>query len=160
MHLSASAAGWMAVGAAAVAAIALLAALVHSLALRRVRAAQLVLLGGGKGDLVDFAVSLQGRIDDLHRAVDEIAAGLARVDRRVDGCVSKTSIVRYDAYSNTGGHQSASLAFLDAARSGVVVSAIQGRDYARIYVKEVDRGRAPVALSPEEQEAVDRAMAR
>ena len=128
--------------------------------LRRVRAAQLVLLGGGKGDLVDFAVSLQGRIDDLHRAVDEIAAGLSRVDRRVDGCVSKTSIVRYDALSDAGGHQSASLAFLDAARSGVVVSAIQGRDYARIYVKEVDRGRAPVALSPEEQEAVDRAMAR
>src|SRR6266705_2718495 len=100
MHLSASAAGWMA-GAAAVAAIALLAALVHSLALRRVRKAQLVLLGGGKGDLIDFAVSLQARIDDLHRAVDEIAAGLARVDRRVDDCLSKTSIVRYDAYHDT-----------------------------------------------------------
>jgi hypothetical protein len=128
--------------------------------LRRVRAAQQVLLGGGKADLVDFAVSLQGRIDDLHRAVDEVAAGLTRVDRRVDACVSKTSIVRYDAYSDSGGHQSASLAFLDAGRSGVVVSAIQGRDYARIYVKEVDRGRAPVALSPEEQEAVDRAMSR
>jgi hypothetical protein len=41
----------------------------------------------------------------------------------------------------------------------VVVSAIQGRDYARIYVKELDRGRASVALSPEEQQAVDRAMA-
>jgi len=39
------------------------------------------------------------------------------------------------------------------------LSAIQGRDYARIYVKELDRGRAPVALSPEEQEAVERAMA-
>jgi hypothetical protein len=26
-------------------------------------------------------------------------------------------------------------------------------------VKELDRGRAPIALSPEEQEAVDRAMA-
>ena len=40
-----------------------------------------MLLGGGRADLVDFAVSLQGRIDDLHRAVDEIAAGLSRVDR-------------------------------------------------------------------------------
>ena len=129
------------------------------LKLRRVREAQAVLLGGGQQDVVDFAVSLQGRIDDLHRAVDEVATGLSRVDRRVDGCVSKTSIVRYDAYEGAGGHQSASLAFLDAARSGVVVSAIQGRDYARIYVKELDRGRAPVALSPEELEAVERAMA-
>ena len=159
MSLSSSAAAWIAIGAGAGAFLAALFAVLAWRELRRVRAAQLVLLGGGKSDLVDFAVSLQGRIDDLHRAVDEVAAGLARVDRRVDGCVSKTSIVRYDAYSDTGGHQSASLAFLDAARSGVVISAIQGRDYARIYVKEVDHGRAPVALSPEEQEAVDRAMA-
>jgi len=129
------------------------------LTLRRIRGAQSILLGGSKNDLVDFAVSLQGRIDDLHRAVDEVATGLSRVDRRVDGCVSNTSIVRYDAYEGAGGHQSASLAFLDSARSGVVVSAIQGRDYARIYVKELDRGRAPIALSPEEQEAVERAMA-
>ena len=127
---------------------------------RRVRDAQRAMLGGGRRDLVDFAVSLQGRVDDLHRAVDEIAAGLARVDRRVDGVVSNTSIVRYDAYEDTGGHQSASLALLDAARSGVVVTAIQGRDYARIYMKELERGRASVALSPEEQEAVERAMGR
>jgi hypothetical protein len=158
MHLSASIAGWIAIGAAAAAVLALLVALVHYLTLRRVRRAQLVLVGDGKDDLVDFAVSLQSRIDDLHRAVDEIAAGLARVDRRIDDTVSKTAIVRYDAYDNAGGQQSASVALLDSARTGVVLSAIQGRDYARIYVKEIDRGRASVALSPEELEAVERAM--
>jgi hypothetical protein len=157
--MSGDLAGWIAVGAAAAAGIALLLAVGFYLKLRRVRQAQTVLLGGGRDDLVDFAVSLQGRIDDLHRAVEEVGLGLSRVDKRVDGCLSHTSIVRYDAYEDAGGHQSASLAFLDAARSGVVVSAIQGRDYARIYVKELDRGRASIALSPEEQEAVDRAMA-
>src|SRR5205814_10174516 len=116
--------------------------------------------GGARGDLVDFAVSLQTRIDDLHSAVDEIAAGLARVDRRVDGALSRTSIVRYDAYEGTGGHQSASIALLDASRSGIVLSAIQGRDYARIYMKELERGRASIALSPEEEEGVGRAMSR
>jgi hypothetical protein len=160
VHLTSSAAGWIAIGAAAAAAVALLVALVHYLTLRRMRKAQLVLLGGGgKDDLVDFAVSLQGRIDDLHRAVDEVSAALGQVDRRVDDTVSKTAIVRYDAYENSGGHQSASVAMLDSSRTGVVLSAIQGRDYARIYVKELDRGRASVALSPEELEAVERAMA-
>jgi hypothetical protein len=158
VDVSASVAAWIAVGAAVAACAALLLAIGYHVALRRVRRAQLVLLGGGKSDLVDFAVSLQGRIDDLHRAVDEIAAGLARVDRRVDDTVSKTAIVRYDAYENSGGHQSASVALLDSARTGVVLSAIQGRDYARIYVKELERGRASVALSPEELEAVERAM--
>jgi hypothetical protein len=159
MSFSASVAGWIAIGAAAAAALALLLALGYYVTLRRVRRDQLVLLGGGKADLVDFAVSLQGRIDDLHKAVDEVATALSRVDRRVDDTVSKTAIVRYDAYENSGGHQSASVAMLDSARTGVVISAIQGRDYARIYVKELDRGRASVALSPEEQEAVERAMA-
>jgi hypothetical protein len=157
--MSLSTAEWIAIGAAAVAVISLVVAILAWWKLHAVRASQLVLLGGGKGDLVDFAVSLQGRIDDLHRAVDEIAGGLSRVDRRVDTAVSKTSLVRYDAYEGAGGHQSASIALLDAGRSGVVVSAIQGRDYARIYVKELDRGRPSVALSPEEEEAVERAMA-
>jgi Protein of unknown function (DUF4446) len=154
-----STAAWIAIGAAVLSLVALLLAVVFFVQLRQVRRAQKVMIGRGTDDLVDFAVSLQARIDDLHRAVDEVAAGLSRIDKRVDGCLSHTSIVRYDAYEDAGGHQSASLAFLDAARSGVVVSAIQGRDYARIYVKELDRGRAPVALSPEEQQAVDRAMA-
>src|ERR687885_1129447 len=158
--MSLSTAEWIAIGAGAVAVLALVVAALAWLKLRAVRVAQLVLLGGGKHDLVDFAVSLQGRIDDLHRAVDEVAAGLSRVDRRVDTAVTKTSLVRYDAYEGAGGHQSASIALLDAARTGVVVSAIQGRDYARIYVKELDQGRPSVALSPEEQEAVERAMAR
>ena len=155
-----STAEWIAIAAAAVAGAAVVIAVLAWAKLRAVRAAQLVLLGGGKADLVDFAVSLQGRIDDLHRAVDEIAAGLSRVDRRVDSAVTKTSLVRYDAYEGAGGHQSASIALLDAGRTGVVVSAIQGRDYARIYVKELERGRPSVALSPEEQEAVERAMSR
>jgi hypothetical protein len=155
-----SAAEWIAVGAAVVAVLAFAAGLVAWWNVRAVRKAQLVLLGGGKQDLVDFAVSLQARIDDLLRAVDEIAAGLSRVDRRLDTAVTKTSLVRYDAYEGAGGHQSASIALLDASLSGVVFSAIQGRDYARIYVKELDQGRASIALSPEEKEAVERAMAR
>jgi hypothetical protein len=159
VDLSTTTAGWIAAGAALVAILALALAVVAWLRVRRVRSSQLVLLGGGKADLVDFAVSLQGRIDDLHRAVDEVAGALSRVDRRIDDCVSKTSILRYDAYEDKAGQSSATVALLDAGRTGVVVSAIQGRDYARIYMKELDRGRPSTALSPEELEAVERAMA-
>ena len=156
--MTASVAGWIAIAAAAAAVVAIVVALALHLRLRRLRAAQLTLQGSGGGDLVDFAVSLQGRIDGLHRNVDEVTAALGRLERRLDSTVSRLAVVRYDAYENTGGHQSASVALLDASRSGVVLSAIQGRDYARIYVKELDDGRAAVSLSPEEQEAVERAM--
>ena len=150
----------VALAAAAVALLGLLVVLLLWRRLSRVQAAQSAVLGGAGGDLLEFVVSLQTRVDDLHRAVDEVAAALSRVDRRVDGAVTNTAVVRYDAYEGTGGQQSASVAMLDATRTGTVVTAIQGRDYARIYVKDLDRGRSPVALSPEEQEAVDRAMSR
>jgi len=151
---------WVAAAACAAAGISLLLVLFLWRRVARVRAAQAMILGSGREDLLDFAVSLQARIDDLHRAVDEVAAGLSRVDRRVDGSLTNTAVVRYDAYEGTGGQQSASVALLDATRTGAVVTAIQGRDYARIYVKDLDRGRSSVALSPEEQEAVERAMSR
>jgi hypothetical protein len=150
----------VALAACVVAAVALVVALLVWRRASRLAAAQSVVLGSDSGDLLEFAVALQARIDDVHRAVDEVAAGLSRVDRRVDGSVTNTAVVRYDAYEGTGGQQSASVALLDATRSGTVLTAIQGRDYARIYVKDLDRGRSSVALSPEEQEAVDRAMAR
>jgi hypothetical protein len=160
VHVTATEALIVAIAGAALGVAGLGVAVWASIRVKRVRDAQRSLLGGGRRVLVDFAVSLQGRVDDLNSAVDEVAAGLARVDRRVDGTVTNTAIVRYDAYEDTGGHQSASLALLDSARTGVVLTAIQGRDYARIYMKELDRGRAAVALSPEEQEAVERAMGR
>src|SRR5262245_20366182 len=160
MHVSGNEAAVIALVGIAIALVGIGLAWVAWVRVHRLREAQRMLIGGGRKDLVEFTVSLQGRIDDLHRAVDEVAAGLARVDRRIDGSVANSAIVRFDAYEDTGGHQSASLALLDGARTGVVVTAIQGRDYARIYMKELDRGKASVALSPEEQEAVERAMGR
>ncbi len=149
----------IAIAAAVAAGLALLLALAFYLKLRRVRQAQVVLLGTGRDDLVDFAVSLQARIDDLHRAVDEVAAVLAGVDRRLDGAISRASLVRYDAYGDLSGRQSSTLALLDTHRSGVVISSILHREQARVYVKQIHEGESELELSPEEQEAIDQALA-
>jgi hypothetical protein len=150
----------VALAACVVALVAVATVVVLARRVVQLQRGQKAIVGGSTSDVVEFAVSLQGRIDDLRRAIDEVAAGLTRVDRRVDSAVTNTSVVRYDAYEDAGGQQSASFAFLDANRTGTVVTAIQGRDYARVYVKELDRGTPSAALSPEEQEAVVRAMAR
>ena len=139
MDVTATDALVVAIAGVAVGAISLGLAWWSWVKVKRVRDAQRLLLGGGRKDLVDFAVSLQGRVDDT---------------------VANVAVIRYDAYENSGGGQSSSVALLDSARSGVVVTSIQGRDYARIYMKELERGKASVALSPEEQEAVERAMGR
>ncbi len=70
------------------------------------------------------------------------------------------AIVRYDAMMDAGGRQSTSIALVDEHGTGIVVSAIQDRAYARVYVKDVTAGKATdVALSPEETQAVSTALA-
>jgi hypothetical protein len=95
--------------------------------------------------------------------VEETATRLdervASAERRIDGCVAYTSLVRYDAYNEMSGQQSSTLALLDARRSGVVVSSILHRDQARMYVKQVRDGASELELSPEEEEAIEAAMA-
>ncbi|TML28889.1 MAG: DUF4446 family protein, partial [Actinobacteria bacterium] len=46
----------------------------------------------------------------------------------------------------------------DHRRSGVVLSSIHHREQARLYAKQVRDGEAELELSPEETEAVQRAL--
>ena len=88
-----------------------------------VRKAQLVLLGTGKDDLVNLLPS-RSRPASTTCTGSSTRSPRARADRpAVDGCLSHTALGPYNAYEDAGGHQSASLAFLDGARSGVVMSA-------------------------------------
>ena len=132
--------------------------------LRRVRAAQTDVLGTtGRTDLVAHASSLQQAFDALHERVEEVAARLDErmnaAETRLDGAIAYRALVRYDAYNELSGHQSASLALLDAAHSGVVLSVIAHRDGARMYCKQVHGGEGELELSPEEAEAVRLALA-
>ena len=68
----------VAIAACVVAVVALLTSALLLRRLRRLQSGQKAVLGGASHDMVDFAVSLQGRIDDLHRAVDEVATGIGR----------------------------------------------------------------------------------
>jgi Protein of unknown function (DUF4446) len=155
--------GIVALAAAGVAAIALVWVVVLAVKLRRMRAAQRTILGGEDADLVGHAAGLQEAFVQLRDWVEEVASGLedrvAGAERRMDGCIAHTSVVRYDAMNELSGQQSSTVALLDASRTGVVISSILHRDQARLYVKQVREGSPEYELSPEEQQAVDTAVA-
>jgi Protein of unknown function (DUF4446) len=155
--------GIVALAAAGVAAVALLWVIVLAVKLRRVRGAQRTILGGEQVDLAAHAASLQEAFVQLRDWVEEVAAGLeGRVggtERRMDGSIAHTSVVRYDAMNELSGQQSSTVALLDSRQTGVVISSILHRDQARLYVKQVRDGNPEYELSPEEQQAVDEAMA-
>ena len=157
-------AGVAALSAGALALITLVITCVLALRVRRLRTAQQVVLGGsGREDLVSHAAGLQEAFMQLNDRVEEMAARLdermAAAEERLDGAIAYRALVRYDAYGELSGHQSASLALLDAERNGVVLSSIAHRDTARLYCKQVVDGRGEHLLSPEEDEAIRRALA-
>jgi hypothetical protein len=64
------------------------------------------------------------------------------------------AVVRYDAFGDMGGHLSWSMALLDDAGDGVVLTSIHGRSDSRTYAKNVTTWAANQQLSPEEGEAI------
>jgi hypothetical protein len=157
-------AGLVALAAGAVALVALVLAVVLAVKLRRVRTAQMMVLGtSGRDDLVAHARNLQDAFQVLHGRVEEVAerldARMAEAEARLDSAIAYRSLVRYDAYGELSGHQSTSLALLDAGGNGVVLSCIAHRDTARLYCKQVHDGRGEFELSPEEDEAIRLALA-
>ena len=117
----------------------------------------------GSHDLVDPCQRLQSSFQEMResvqQAVEQLDSQLAANEQRLDRTISKTAVVRYDAYNEMSGRQSTSMALLDEEGTGIVMSSILHRDQARLYVKGVRAGEPEYELSPEEDEAVRIALA-
>ncbi len=154
--------GIVALAAAVVAVVALLGCAALALALRRLRAAQRVVIGESQHDVVAHAAALHEAFEELREYVGDVAARLDErlggVERELSGVIAHRALVRYDAYNELSGRQSMSIALLDATHSGIVLSCIHHRDQARLYAKQVHGGHSELELSPEEAEAVRLAL--
>jgi hypothetical protein len=160
-----SAAGIAALAAGGVAIVALLLSIVLYLKLRRLRGAQTTVLGtSGQRDLVTHAEGIEIAFVELRELVEstfeQVQRRLEADESRIARGISRTAVIRYDAYNEMSGRQSSSMALLDEQGTGVVLSSILHRDQARLYVKGVRGGDPEMELSPEEDEAVRTALGR
>jgi len=156
--------GIVALAAGGVALVALVLAISLALRMRRLRADQRTVLGeSSQEDLVAHAAGLERDFVALNDQVGDMVEGLTTrmeaAEGRLDGAIAFRALVRYDAYGEMSGHQSATIALLDASRSGIVLTSIHHRDQARLYAKQVTDGTGEIELSPEEAEAVRLALA-
>src|SRR6266566_2964385 len=95
--------GIVALAAAGVALVALLLATILAVKLRRLRAAQHVVLGRhGTRDLIAHAERLETSFVQLRDWVEEVFGRLdervGTAERRIDGALAYAGLVRYDAY--------------------------------------------------------------
>ncbi|WP_433339246.1 DUF4446 family protein [Spirillospora sp. CA-294931] len=95
----------------------------------------------------------------VNQVVEECAEVLRRQLQVATGSIDNQAlrdlaIVHYDALAEMSGHRSFSLALLNSAGDGVVLSSINGRTETRTYAKVIRDGNAVETLSPEENQAL------
>lgn len=154
---------WAAVAAGVPGVLALVACAVLWLRLRRVRAAQRVLLPDGASvGLIDRQAVLQRQVGAVEGGLRDLQALVERqgevTERSLRTALRFQGMVRYDAYRDMGGRQSWSIALLDGDGNGAVVTSLHARDHARVYLKELVAGTPGQRLSPEEERAVALAL--
>jgi hypothetical protein len=98
--------------------------------------------------------SYAGDPDALPEDVVGLRQEVAALRAESAGAIRHLGIVRYDAFSDVGGRLSWSVALLDDAGDGVVMTAIHGRSEARSYAKSISDWTCDQPLSPEEEQAV------
>lgn len=119
------------------------------------------LVGGDES--VSFLDAVGRQNDAVASMRDEVRGlrdQLTTVRGEMADAVRHVAVVRYDAFGDMGGALSFSVALLDDAGDGLLLTSINARSETRTYCKAVRAGASEQTLSPEESEALDEAMER
>lgn len=113
----------------------------------------------GKGENIDEILKKYiEKVDNIGLENKEIERYCDKLNNKVDQCIRKIGLVRYNAYKDTGSNLSFTLALLDEENTGIVLNGIYSRDTSNIYCKTVEKGSSSYALSKEEEEAILKAI--
>jgi hypothetical protein len=104
------------------------------------------------------------RLDADLAANEEAVAALRPVvqslHQRMPGAICRTGVVAFDASGDLAGGLSRSVALLDERGDGLMLTVLTLRSENLFYVKMIRGGRGAEQLSPEEQQAIARALNR
>lgn len=89
------------------------------------------------------------------RAIAEIRKTVTSLIQAQEKDLQRVGVVRFNPFSDTGGNQSFTIALLDAADSGIVMTSLYARTGNRWYIKQVKNAVGiEVELSREEKAAI------
>jgi hypothetical protein len=115
--------------------------------------------GAEGGSLESVLDAHLDKVFAVSRELDELEARMAGTEAAGRKAFSRTALVRFNPFEETGGNQSFALALLDADGDGWVLSSLHARAGTRVYAKAVTGGRSEANLSAEESEAIRQATA-
>jgi hypothetical protein len=114
--------------------------------------------GVNNKNLEELIMSYLDKIDEVKTTSESIENLYEDINNRVNGCIQKTSIVRYKAFEDVGSDLSFSIALLNDSNDGVIITGIYGRNESTTYAKPIDKGISRYDLSEEEMHVLNDAM--
>lgn len=143
--------------ALAVAALAVVAAVV--LAVRVSRLQQRLAVLPEDGGIFEALRRLDADLAANEEAVAALRPVVQSLHERLPAAICRTAVVAFDASGDLAGGLSRSIALMDERGDGLVLTVLALRSEHIFYVKMLRGGRGAEQLSPEEAQAVARAMA-
>ena len=114
-------------------------------------------LGDGKNIKEDLEKYMT-RVSTTEEEIRKLSVYYKDLDKKTKKCLQKVGIVRYNAYKDTGSDLSFAVCLLDEKNNGVLFNGIYSRDMSNIYAKPIENGTSKYKITPEEQEAINRAI--
>lgn len=99
-----------------------------------------------------------GVINQVNEENKILIAENKNIEKRIDNCIQKMGIVRYNAFDDVGSNLSFAIALLDKNNNGIILNGIYSRNSSNIYAKPVNNGKSEYILSEEEKKALEKAM--
>lgn len=109
-------------------------------------------------NIEDLFLQLNGDIKSINRDINLLEDNIKSLQTRLNFAVQKVGFVRYKAFGNTGSDLSYSIALMDNYNNGFVISSIYGRENTVGFGKLIINAKSNVPLSPEEVQAIEKAL--
>lgn len=116
------------------------------------------LMSGKKGADLEKIIRIRFReMDQVMATAKRITKEHKQTQKFLNRCVSKVSLVKYDAFEQMAGKLSFVIALLDNDNTGIIFNAMHSREGCFTYAKEIIKGESYIPLSEEEMEALEKA---
>jgi len=139
--------------------VLLLVCIMQSVRVSRLRKSiNRLMTGAGGANLEEGMHRLLDQVDEVKKLHSDQQFTIKRLAQRMAAQHGNVAVIRYNAFGDVGSDLSFSIAILDDAQNGVVITSIFGREESRVYAKPLEAGTSPYSLSEEEQAVIKKAM--
>ena len=147
------------IGLAALTVILLILWIVNAVKLSKMKKAYNVFMTGSDAkSLEDSLIARLQQVDELLVANERNHQNIDAMFIKQKSSFCKHGMIKYDAFEELGGKLSFVIALLNEKNNGYLLNVVHNRDGCYTYIKDIIDGNSVVALSGEEEEALQKAM--